>query len=81
MLRLEGLVAVVTGAGRGIGRAYAEGYAGEGARVVLADIEAAAAADAAAAIVDRGGDATGLGVDMARSEEHTSELQSRESIS
>jgi NAD(P)-dependent dehydrogenase (short-subunit alcohol dehydrogenase family) len=65
LLRLEGLVAVVTGAARGIGRAYAEGYAGEGARVVLADIDAAAAADAATAIVDRGGDATGLGVDMA----------------
>lgn len=36
--RLEGKVAIVTGAGAGIGRATAELYAQEGARVVIADI-------------------------------------------
>lgn len=36
-MRLEGRVAIITGAGRGIGRAIAVGYAREGAAVVLAD--------------------------------------------
>jgi NAD(P)-dependent dehydrogenase (short-subunit alcohol dehydrogenase family) len=64
-LRLEGLVGIVTGAARGIGRAYAEGYAAEGARVVIADIAADGAADVATAICSAGGDAIGVGVDMA----------------
>jgi NAD(P)-dependent dehydrogenase (short-subunit alcohol dehydrogenase family) len=38
MARLEGKVAVITGAGSGVGRATAERFAREGAKVVLADI-------------------------------------------
>jgi NAD(P)-dependent dehydrogenase (short-subunit alcohol dehydrogenase family) len=38
---LDGRVAIVTGAAQGIGRKIAEGLAGEGARVVLADVSAA----------------------------------------
>ncbi|MEG3765802.1 SDR family NAD(P)-dependent oxidoreductase [Alteromonas sp. 14N.309.X.WAT.G.H12] len=38
MKRLEGKVAVVTGAAQGIGAAYAKGLASEGAKVVVADI-------------------------------------------
>ena len=44
---LENHIAVVTGAGSGIGRAIAAGYASEGARVVLLDMNEAAAAEAA----------------------------------
>ena len=54
---LEGKVAIVTGAGRGIGRAIALGYAREGAAVVLLDINEKAAAEGAAEIRDAGGEA------------------------
>src|SRR5687767_5796863 len=45
-LQLAGDVAVVFGAARGIGRAIAAAFAAEGARVVLSDVSAAAAAAA-----------------------------------
>ncbi len=38
MNRLEGKSALVTGAARGIGRAFAEGYVREGATVAIGDI-------------------------------------------
>ena len=37
-MRLKDEVAIITGAGRGIGRTYALGFADEGAKVVVADI-------------------------------------------
>lgn len=53
MSRLEGKTALVTGAGTGIGLAVAERFAREGARVVIADRDADAAARAAAGIGER----------------------------
>jgi NAD(P)-dependent dehydrogenase (short-subunit alcohol dehydrogenase family) len=50
MSRLEGKTALVTGAGTGIGRAVAERFVREGARVVIADRDAAAAASTAEAL-------------------------------
>ncbi|HEX4431433.1 MAG TPA: SDR family NAD(P)-dependent oxidoreductase [Frankiaceae bacterium] len=55
----------MTGAAQGIGRAYAEAFAGEGASVVVADIAAAAAGDVAAQIEASGGTALGVEVDVA----------------
>jgi 3-oxoacyl-[acyl-carrier protein] reductase len=56
--RLEGKVAVVTGAGRGIGRATAIRFAGEGAAVVVNDIDEDPAAETVAVIREAGGRAT-----------------------
>lgn len=50
MKRLDGKTALITGAARGIGRAFAEAYVREGARVVIADINMARAAETAAEI-------------------------------
>ena len=47
-MRLEGKVAIVTGAGGGIGRASARRFASEGATVIAADINAAGVAETAA---------------------------------
>jgi len=57
MGRVENRVAVVTGAGNGLGRAIAQRLAEEGAKVVLGDIDAAGLDKTAAAIRARGGQA------------------------
>ncbi len=60
---LSGRIAIVTGAGRGIGAAIAHGLAGAGARVAVWDIDEAAAVKSAAELGD--GVGLGLGVDIA----------------
>ena len=66
---LQNHIAVVTGAGSGIGRAIALGYAREGARVVLLDINEKAAAEAAQEIRDSGGKAESFALDVTRRED------------
>jgi NAD(P)-dependent dehydrogenase (short-subunit alcohol dehydrogenase family) len=63
---LENHIAVVTGAASGIGRAIAIGYAREGARVVLLDMNEKAAAEAAQEIRSAGGKADSFALDVVR---------------
>ena len=62
-MKLEGKVALITGAARGIGLAVAKRYVAEGARVVLADLNRAGAVMAAAEI---GSNAVGIELNVTR---------------
>jgi 3-oxoacyl-[acyl-carrier protein] reductase len=62
---LDGKVAVVTGGGHGIGKAYCLGIAREGGTAVVADIDGAAAEGVTKAIADSGGKALGVNMDVA----------------
>lgn len=63
-LQLEGKVAVITGSGRGIGYASASALAGEGARVVISDINPDAVARAVANLKQAGRDVLGIVADV-----------------
>lgn len=69
--RLEGRIAVVTGAANGIGHAIAADFSGEGAHVYLTDIDGEAAASEAARLSDAGRSVTGVRVDVSKGQDVT----------
>jgi NAD(P)-dependent dehydrogenase (short-subunit alcohol dehydrogenase family) len=64
MPRLDGKVAVITGAGTGIGRATAKLFAQEGAKVVVAELNAEAGEQTAQLIVQAGGEVIAIKTDV-----------------
>lgn len=69
MDRLKDKVAVVTGAGAGIGRAIATLFAAEGAHVFVTDLNGEAAASVAAALAGEGRKSTAMTVDVSRGQD------------
>ncbi len=63
-MKLEGRVAVITGAGSGIGRAMARLFAREGARILATDVNGEAAAETAGMIQADGGTAESMAVNV-----------------
>lgn len=69
MARLAGKIAIVTGAGIGIGQAIAKRFADEGAHVWVTDINNDTAEQTAAAIKASGGQATAMRVDVSQGQD------------
>ena len=68
-MRLKGKVAIVTGAGAGMGKSIAILFAAEGAKVIVSDIQQQAINTAVAEIQATGGSATGVVANVAKEEE------------
>ncbi|WP_211654088.1 SDR family oxidoreductase [Planococcus alpniumensis] len=68
-MKLEGKVAIVTGAAGGMGQAIAELYAAEGAKVIVADLNIEGAEAVAQGIVANGGTAKALQVNVAKQQD------------
>jgi len=68
-MRLKGKVALITGAGSGMGRAASVLFAREGAKVAAIDVTEASAAETARMIKSAGGEAISLRADVSDSED------------
>ncbi|PVE23478.1 short-chain dehydrogenase [Microvirga sp. KLBC 81] len=69
MKRFEGRIAIVTGAGGGIGSAISRRFAEEGAFVVVTDANGAAASEVAESIERSGGSATAIAADISKGDD------------
>jgi len=68
-MRLEGKVAVITGAGSGMGRVAAQMFAAEGAKVVVAEFAADAGEETVRQVTDAGGEASFVKTDVSREDD------------
>jgi D-sorbitol dehydrogenase (acceptor) len=68
-MKLEGKVAIVTGGGSGIGKGISLRFAREGAKVVVADLNDAAASSVAEEITVSGGESTSVSVDVRKQDQ------------
>jgi len=68
-MRLEGKVAVITGAGSGMGRVAAQMFAAEGAKVVVAEFAADAGEETVRQVTDAGGEASFVKADVSREDD------------
>lgn len=75
-MRLEGKVALITGAARGQGAAEARMFAKEGAKVVLADVSDQEGISVASEIAESGGDAIFVHLDVTNESEWDSAVRS-----
>jgi len=68
-MRLDGKVAVITGAGSGMGRVAAQMFAAEGAKVVVAEFAADAGEETVRQVTDAGGEASFAKTDVSREDD------------
>lgn len=68
-MKLEGKIALITGAGSGLGRQAAQLFSSEGARVAIVDIDADRAEQTLKLVEQQGGDAIAITADVARREQ------------
>lgn len=78
-MRREGEVAVITGAGSGIGRETAKLFGVEGARVVVADVDEEGGRETAGLINEAGGEATFVRTDVTKEQQVIAMFESAES--
>ena len=78
MGRLDDRVIIVTGGAQGIGKAYCEGLANEGAKIVVADLNAEAAGAFVRALGENGKDAMAVTVDVSNPDD--AERMARETL-
>ncbi len=69
MGRLIGKIALITGAGNGLGKATAQLFAAEGAIVYVSDVDGASAEAVVAEIATRGGQAVAVTADVSRGQD------------
>jgi 7-alpha-hydroxysteroid dehydrogenase len=75
MFRLDGMVALVTGGGAGIGRAISEMFAAAGAAVVVSDLHAETAEAVAEGIRAAGGQALGIACNVVKEDERVAAVE------
>jgi NAD(P)-dependent dehydrogenase (short-subunit alcohol dehydrogenase family) len=80
MKRLEDRVALITGAGSGIGRAIARTFAGEGAHVYVTDVNAAAAETVTGTLVKAGQRAQAITADVSRGQDVAAMFRAVEAV-